>query len=115
MQAVGLDPALAEYGHQHAGDERCAAATTRHEAVGTTWAHVIPRGPGSRASGRVLGPVVPPAPKGEAAGKLWTAWLLGAGTPGFYELKAQPDLGPIIFEEWAGGCSVRSAELSLDP
>jgi 2-hydroxychromene-2-carboxylate isomerase len=34
-----------------------------------------------------FGPVVTPAPKGEAAGKLWDGVLLVAGTPGFYELK----------------------------
>lgn len=35
----------------------------------------------------IFGPVVTPAPKGEAAGKLWDGVLLVAGTPGFYELK----------------------------
>jgi protein-disulfide isomerase-like protein with CxxC motif len=34
-----------------------------------------------------FGPVVTPAPKGEAAGKLYDGVLLVAGTPGFYELK----------------------------
>ena len=34
-----------------------------------------------------FGPVVTPAPRGEAAGKLWDGVLLVAGTPGFYELK----------------------------
>jgi hypothetical protein len=34
-----------------------------------------------------FGPVVTPAPKGEAAGLLWDGVLLVAGTPGFYELK----------------------------
>ena len=34
-----------------------------------------------------FGPVVTPAPKGEAAGKLWDGVLLVAGTPGFFELK----------------------------
>ena len=34
-----------------------------------------------------FGPVVTPAPKGEAAGRLWDGVLLVAGTPGFYELK----------------------------
>ena len=42
-----------------------------------------------------FGPVVTPAPKGEAAGQLWDGCVLVAGTPGFYELKrtrdAQPD------------------------
>jgi hypothetical protein len=34
-----------------------------------------------------FGPVVTPAPKGEAAGQLWDGALLVAGTPGFFELK----------------------------
>ncbi len=34
-----------------------------------------------------FGPVVTPAPKGEAAGRLWDGVVLVAGTPGFYELK----------------------------
>lgn len=34
-----------------------------------------------------FGPVVTPAPTGEAAGRLWDGCLLVAGTPGFFELK----------------------------
>ena len=34
-----------------------------------------------------FGPVVTPAPRGEAAGRLWDGVVLVAGTPGFYELK----------------------------
>jgi len=34
-----------------------------------------------------FGPVVTPAPRGEAAGRLWDGVLLVAGTPGFYEIK----------------------------
>ena len=41
-----------------------------------------------------FGPVVTPAPKGEAAGKLWDGCLLVAGTPGFYELKRTRDADP---------------------
>ncbi|HEY1824620.1 MAG TPA: disulfide bond formation protein DsbA [Acidimicrobiales bacterium] len=35
----------------------------------------------------IFGPVVTPAPKGEAAGKLFDGVMLVASTPGFYELK----------------------------
>jgi hypothetical protein len=42
-----------------------------------------------------FGPVVTPAPKGEAAGQLWDGVLMVARTPGFFELKrtrtARPD------------------------
>jgi len=42
----------------------------------------------------VFGPVVTPAPKGEAAGKLWDGVLLCIGTKGFYELKRTRDVRP---------------------
>jgi 2-hydroxychromene-2-carboxylate isomerase len=43
-----------------------------------------------------FGPVVTPAPKGEAAGKLWDGVVLVAGTPGFYEIKRSRTQGPIF-------------------
>ncbi|MGN6244014.1 MAG: mycothiol-dependent nitroreductase Rv2466c family protein [Motilibacteraceae bacterium] len=43
-----------------------------------------------------FGPVVTPAPKGEAAGKLWDGTVLVAATPGFYELKRTRTQGPIF-------------------
>ena len=59
--------------------------------VGTPVIHV----PGE--DGRLIaffGPVVTPAPKGEAAGRLWDGTLLVAGTPGFYEIKRTRDARP---------------------
>ncbi len=41
-----------------------------------------------------FGPVVTPAPKGEAAGQLWDGCVLVAGTPGFFELKRSRDASP---------------------
>ena len=43
-----------------------------------------------------FGPVVTPAPKGQAAGKLWDGCVLVAGTPGFYELKRTRTQGPVF-------------------
>jgi hypothetical protein len=43
-----------------------------------------------------FGPVVTPAPKGEAAGKLWDGVRLVAATEGFYELKRTRTEGPIF-------------------
>lgn len=43
-----------------------------------------------------FGPVVTPAPKGEAAAKLWDGVVAVASTPGFYELKRTRDQGPIF-------------------
>ncbi|AEV89116.1 hypothetical protein ACWT_8107 [Actinoplanes sp. SE50] len=35
----------------------------------------------------LFGPVITPAPRGEAAGRLWDGLVLIAGTDGFFELK----------------------------
>ncbi|UPK77127.1 disulfide bond formation protein DsbA [Nocardioidaceae bacterium SCSIO 66511] len=43
-----------------------------------------------------FGPVVSPAPKGEAAGRLWDGVLLVAGTDGFFELKRTRTRDPIF-------------------
>jgi 8-oxo-dGTP pyrophosphatase MutT (NUDIX family) len=43
-----------------------------------------------------FGPVVTPAPKGEAAGKLWDGVVLVAATPGFFELKRTRTESPIF-------------------
>lgn len=43
-----------------------------------------------------FGPVVTPAPKGEAAGRLWDGAVLVASTPGFYELKRSRTQDPIF-------------------
>jgi hypothetical protein len=42
----------------------------------------------------IFGPVVTPAPKGEAAGRLWDGVLLCTGTEGFYELKRTREQRP---------------------
>ncbi|HYN28533.1 MAG TPA: disulfide bond formation protein DsbA [Dermatophilaceae bacterium] len=43
-----------------------------------------------------FGPVVSPAPTGEAAGALWDGCVLVASTPGFFELKRSRTIGPIF-------------------
>jgi hypothetical protein len=43
-----------------------------------------------------FGPVISPAPKGEAAGKLWDGIRLVAGTDGFFELKRSRTRPPIF-------------------
>ena len=59
--------------------------------VGTPVIHV-PGADGETVA--FFGPVVTPAPKGEAAGRLWDGTLLVAGTPGFFELKRTRTAGP---------------------
>ncbi len=54
--------------------------------VGTPVIHVNGRA--------IFGPVVTPAPKGEAAGRLWDGVLLCTGTEGFFELKRTRDQRP---------------------
>ena len=46
-----------------------------------------------------FGPVVTPAPRGEAAGRLWDGCVLVAGTDGFFELKRSRTRGPIFDTE----------------
>jgi protein-disulfide isomerase-like protein with CxxC motif len=43
-----------------------------------------------------FGPVVSPAPRGEAAGRLWDGVVLVAGTDGFFELKRTRTREPIF-------------------
>ncbi|MDQ2755916.1 MAG: DsbA family protein [Actinomycetota bacterium] len=43
-----------------------------------------------------FGPVITPAPRGEAAGRLWDGVLLVAATPGFYEIKRTRTQGPVF-------------------
>jgi len=41
-----------------------------------------------------FGPVVTPAPEGEAAGRLWDGFRLVGSTPGFFEIKRSRDVQP---------------------
>lgn len=50
----------------------------------------------SVAGSAFFGPVVSPAPRGEAAGRLWDGVLLVAQTDGFFELKRSRTRGPIL-------------------
>lgn len=43
-----------------------------------------------------FGPVVTPAPTGEAAGRLWDGCVLVAGTEGFFEIKRSRTRGPVF-------------------
>lgn len=43
-----------------------------------------------------FGPIMSPAPTGEAAGRLWDGCVLVAGTPGFFELKRTRDVEPMF-------------------
>jgi protein-disulfide isomerase-like protein with CxxC motif len=97
LAEVGLPVELANAAESTEYDTALRAS---HEAgmapagpdVGTPMLHVpTPDGPKA-----FFGPVVTPAPKGEAAGRLWDGTLLLACTPGYYEIKRGRELGPIF-------------------
>lgn len=93
LAECGLPAELADAAHDTGYDE---ALRVSHEAgialVGTDVGTPIV------AFGDIafFGPVVTPAPRGEAAGRLWDGCLLVAGTPGFFELKRTRTLEPIF-------------------
>lgn len=93
---AGLDPALAGAAGSDGYD---GAVRASHEAgmapVGTDVGTPVIHTPAP--DGRTVaffGPVVTPAPTGEAAGRLWDGVMLVTGTPGFYELKRTRDTRP---------------------
>jgi hypothetical protein len=96
---AGLDTALVEAGDSTEFDDALRAS---HDAgmkpvgmdVGTPVIHAP--GPVDGQKIAFFGPVVTPAPKGEAAGRLWDGVLLVAGTPGFYEIKRTREERPIF-------------------
>jgi hypothetical protein len=98
LAEVGLPASLADAAGTDEYDE--ILRKSHHEGmdpvgyeVGTPVIHV-PGPDGERVA--FFGPVVTPAPKGEAAGRLWDGVLLVAGTDGFFELKRTRDRGPIF-------------------
>jgi Mycothiol-dependent nitroreductase Rv2466c len=96
LTGLGLDPALADAADSTEYDEALRASHDQGMApvgldVGTPVIHTP--GPDGRTIA-FFGPVVTPAPKGEAAGRLWDGVLLVAGTEGFYEIKRTRDARP---------------------
>ncbi|MDQ7905588.1 disulfide bond formation protein DsbA [Phytohabitans sp. ZYX-F-186] len=98
LAEAGLDPDLAAAGDSTEYD---VALRASHDAgmkpvgldVGTPVIHA-PGPDGNKIA--FFGPVITPAPKGEAAGKLWDGVLLVAGTPGFYEIKRTREASPVF-------------------
>jgi hypothetical protein len=91
LAELGLPASLADAAHSEEFDAALAAS---HHAgmdpvgddVGTPVIHYN--------GTAIFGPVVTPAPKGEAAGLLWDGVLLCTATDGFFELKRTRDRRP---------------------
>jgi hypothetical protein len=93
LAEVGLPLALADAAETDAYDE--ALERSHHAGMDQVGMDV---GTPVISTGGVafFGPVVSPAPKGEAAAKLWDGVLLVAGTDGFFELKRTRTREPIF-------------------
>lgn len=93
LEEVGLPAELIEAGDSDAHDEALRASHKDGiDRVGQDVGTPVVAVEGTA----FFGPVVTPAPKGDAAGKLWDGVLAVAQTPGFYELKRTRDEGPIF-------------------
>lgn len=98
LAEAGLPAELADAGESTEYDEQLRRSHHRgmdpvgHE-VGTPVIHV-PGADGSTIA--FFGPVVTPAPVGDAAGRLWDGVLAVAGTDGFFELKRSRTRDPIF-------------------
>ncbi|MEV8452113.1 disulfide bond formation protein DsbA [Streptomyces sp. NPDC052095] len=98
LQDVGLPVELAEFADSDAYDTELRASHKEGidkvgQDVGTP-VIAVPGADGEQIA--FFGPVVTPAPKGEAAARLWDGTLLVASTPGFYEIKRTRTEGPIF-------------------
>jgi len=93
LAAIGADPSIIEAASSTEFDDALIASHHRGMDpvgfdVGTPVIHV-----GDVA---FFGPVVTPAPRGDAAGQLFDGVVACASTPGFFELKRSRDKGPIF-------------------
>jgi 2-hydroxychromene-2-carboxylate isomerase len=98
LRDAGLPTDLADAGYTDIYDE--ALRDSHREGITLVGADVgspIIAVPGPDA-GKIafFGPVVTPAPKGEAAARLWDGVLAVASTPGFYEIKRTRTIGPVF-------------------
>ncbi|WP_327356005.1 mycothiol-dependent nitroreductase Rv2466c family protein [Streptomyces sp. NBC_01304] len=96
LEEVGLPASLLEYADSSEYDKELRASHAEGiEKVGQEVGTPVISVPGAEGSEvAFFGPVVTPAPQGEAAARLWDGTLLVASTPGFYEIKRTRTAGP---------------------
>ncbi len=93
LAEAGLPAELAALGETDANDE--ALRRSHHEGMDPVGDEVGT--PVIRVNGMSLfGPVISPAPKGEAAGELFDGFVKVTAYPGFFELKRTRTTGPIF-------------------
>lgn len=98
LEDAGLPADLADAADSEEYDEALRASHKEGidlvgQEVGTP-VIAVPGADGGRIA--FFGPVVTPAPKGDAAAQLWDGTLMVASTPGFFEIKRTRDVGPIF-------------------
>jgi predicted DsbA family dithiol-disulfide isomerase len=93
LEEVELDPAIADEAQTDQYDE--ALRASHHEGMDPVGMDVGT--PVIRVNGMSLfGPVISPAPKGEAAGDLFDGFVKMTAYPGFFELKRTRTVDPIF-------------------
>ncbi|GEA88445.1 DsbA family protein [Cellulomonas cellasea] len=93
LAEVGLPAELAEAGSTDAYDEGLRASHQRAiDLVGDEVGTPVVAIDGTA----FFGPVMTPAPKGEAAGRLFDGFVLVTSVPGFYEIKRTRTQGPVF-------------------
>ena len=100
LRDAGLPADLADAGDDECYDE--ALRASHREGITLVGADVaspiiaIPGSGSDTAKIAFFGPVVNPAPKGEAAARLWDSTLTLVSTPGFYEIKRTRTIAPLF-------------------
>ena len=93
LEEVGLSPELATSMNDSNYD---AAIIESHERGISLVGNDVGTPIISFGGAAFFGPVISPAPKGEAAGKLWDGVVGVASYPGFFEIKRSRNVGPIF-------------------